>query len=625
MDKKGILVEFIGLPGSGKSTLNYEVAEVLKDRGIRVESPTMDITKRFIFFRVPVKLYFFCSETIFHPFFSLKLYSFIISTEQKGLNNLVKVFFNLSYVVNLIRRSKRNRQISLLDQGIIQALYSIIFSAGLDIDDIIKRIPELPLPDLVVSLQVSKENVLKRINRREYIQSRIEFYGESERYNFLEKAENILNKLESYIKSNKGIELIELNNNTEVDLRKVQDILPAYIKKVSEGRKYRVLHLITRLDYGGADENTIYTINGLDSSNYDLDLMIGEENNQDMLDRLELKEGIGLIMIPGLVRDPSLLNDLRALINIYRLIKRNRYDIVHTHIAKAGVLGRLAARMAGTPIIIHGIHGITFPKTIHPLKRYLFLFIERFCGKFTDFFIPVGEDMRKKYLAAGIGKPDKYRTIYSGMELERFLKAGELDKEELREIREGLGINNDEIVIGNVSKIQERKGFNYFLEAAKKIIVEYDNVRFIIVGNGPDEKQLKERCRKMGLDKRVIFTGYCRDVENMFAIMDIKVLTSLWEGLPRVLVQAAAVGKPMVSFDVDGAWEIIKEGVNGYIVPIRDVDALVDRIKYLIDNQEIRKSMGKKSRELLNDSWNYRKMVAEIEELYQELIKSKDL
>ncbi len=390
-------------------------------------------------------------------------------------------------------------------------------------------------------------------------------------------------------------------------------------------RKYRVLHIITRLAYGGADENTIYTVNGLDREYYVIDLMIGEENKEEMLADFELKEGITLIRIPGLVRDLSPVKDLKALWNIYKVIKRNKYHIVHTHIAKAGVLGRIAARLAGVPIIIHGIHGTTFPRTIHPLKQLLFKNIEQICGKFTDFFIPVGEDMKQKYINAGIGDARKYRTIYSGMELERFWQAGNYSKERLTQLKRELGIKEQEIVIGNVSKLQERKGFDYYLEVAKIIATEYEQVRFLIVGNGPHEQQIKEKCRELGLNNRVIFTGYRPDVEDMFAIMDIKVLTSLWEGLPRVLVQAAAVGKPIVSFTVDGAWEIVQNGINGYLVSLRDVEAMVAKIKYLIENRELREEMGKKSTELVSEAWDYKKMVKEIEGVYQEVISSKGL
>lgn len=386
--------------------------------------------------------------------------------------------------------------------------------------------------------------------------------------------------------------------------------------------KIKVLHIITRLANGGADENTLYTINGLEPSKYDIDLMIGEENDPVMMNNLKLRNGIQLIKINGLVRDISPINDIKALFNIYKVIKKNQYDIVHTHIAKAGVLGRLAAKIAGVPYIVHGIHGITFPKTINPFLRFLFKSIEKFCGRFTDVFIPVGEDIKQKYLNAGIGKPEQYYTIYSGMELDRFYKAGNYSKDKINKIKNELGITEDEIVVGNVSKIQKRKGYKYYLEVANKLVKQYKNVKFLIVGSGPHEHEIKRQTKEMKLNENVIFTGYRTDVENMFAIFDIKVLTSLWEGLPRVLVQAAAVGKPIVSFDVDGVWEIVENGKNGFIVPMKDIDAMTEKIKILIENETLRKKMGQFSREKVSNLWSVEKMVDSIDKVYQNLINN---
>lgn len=382
-------------------------------------------------------------------------------------------------------------------------------------------------------------------------------------------------------------------------------------------RKLKVLHIITRLANGGADENTLYTIKGLDSAKYDIDLMIGEENNPGMMKDLELRRGINLYKIKGMVRDVSPLKDLAALLRMYRIIKRNDYDIVHTHIAKAGVLGRIAAKLAGVPVIIHGIHGITFPRTIHPVKQFLFRNIERFCGLFTDCFIPVGEDMKQKYIDAGIGQPERYKTIYSGMELDRFKRAADNSREKINKLKTEFGIKEDEIVIGNVSKIQKRKGYKYYLQVIAKITGEYDNVKFLIVGSGPHEDVIRSRVKEMGLTDSVIFTGFRKDVEDVFSIFDIKVLTSLWEGLPRVIIQAAAVGKPIVTFDVDGAWEIVEEGKNGFIVPMKDVDMMAEKIRLLIDDQELRQEMGRYSRDKVGDQWSVENMVKEIDELYQ--------
>ncbi|QTL99718.1 glycosyltransferase [Iocasia frigidifontis] len=387
--------------------------------------------------------------------------------------------------------------------------------------------------------------------------------------------------------------------------------------------KAKILHIITRLANGGADENTLYTINCLGNKKYDIDLMIGKENNSGMMENLNLREGIRLYKIDSLVRDISPLNEIKAVWQMYKIIKKNKYDIVHTHIAKAGVLGRIAAKMAGVPIIIHGIHGITFPDTIHPLKKFLFKNIERFCAIFTDHFITVGEDMKKKYLEAGIGEEDRYTTVYSGMELSRFLNVSEYTLERLKQIKEELGIDSDDFIIGNVSKIQKRKGYIYYLNVARNILSKYDKIKFLIVGSGPYEEEIKKQVSDMGLSKNVIFTGYRTDVENMFAIMDIKVLTSLWEGLPRVLVQAAATGKPIVSFDVDGAWEIVEEGKNGFIVPLKDTDAMIEKIIGLINDNKLREKMGSYSRTKVNNKWTVENMVKEIDMIYAGLLKDK--
>ncbi|MFW6029785.1 MAG: glycosyltransferase family 4 protein [Halanaerobiales bacterium] len=388
--------------------------------------------------------------------------------------------------------------------------------------------------------------------------------------------------------------------------------------------RIKVLHIITRLANGGADENTLFTIKGLDFSSYDLDLMIGEENDPIMMNNLKLPKEVKLYKVKGLRRDISPYHDLLALFRIYRIIRAGNYDIVHTHIAKAGILGRLAAKMAGVPIIIHGIHGTTFPDTIHPLKQRLFRDIEKFTARYTDFFIPVGEDMKEKYIKAGVGKREQYQTVYSGMELNKFTNASNYTKKKREDIRTSLGIDQDQIVIGNVSKIQQRKGFTFYLDLAKKITDEYDNVVFLIVGSGPNEEQIKRKSEEMGLTDKVIFTGYRTDVEDIFAIFDVKVLTSLWEGLPRVLVQAAAVGKPIVTFDVDGAWEIVEEGKNGFIVPMKNVDAMNEKVRQLIEDDNLRKKMGLNSYKKVSELWTVEKMVTDIDHIYQKLY-SKNL
>ena len=384
--------------------------------------------------------------------------------------------------------------------------------------------------------------------------------------------------------------------------------------------KIKVLHIITRVVNGGADENTLFTINGLNKERYQVDLMTGEESEEEILERIKLDEEINLYQIEGLVRDISPLDEIKALRSMYRIIRDNNYDIVHTHVAKAGVLGRIAAKMAGVPAIVHGIHGITFPAAINPLLQNLYKNIERLCGSFTDKFITVGDDMQQKYIKAGVGRAEEYQTIRSGMELDNFLQAANNSRAKIKELRAELGIRADEIVIGKVSKLERRKGYRFYLAVAQEIVSKYPQVKFLIVGNGSLRSRLEGQVREMGLEENVIFTGYRQDIADVFSIFDIKVLTSLWEGLPRVLVQAAAVGKPLVSFDVDGAWEIIDEGENGYLVPMQDTETMVEKLSLLIEDKELRERMGRSAQEKVDKAWSIESMVQQTEQVYQDLI-----
>lgn len=276
--------------------------------------------------------------------------------------------------------------------------------------------------------------------------------------------------------------------------------------------------------------------------------------------------------------------------------------------------------MAGVPNIIHGVHGITFPDTINPIMKNLYKNIERFCGSFTDKFITVGDDMQQKYIDAGIGNAEDYITIRSGMELDEFYRAADNSPDKIRQLKAELGIAEDNIVVGKVSKLQRRKGYRFYLDVAQNITAKYPNVKFLIIGSGPLTSELKDKVKQMGLVDNVIFTGYRADIADVFSIFDIKVLTSLWEGLPRVLVQAAAVGKPLVTFDVDGAWEIVDEGENGYIVPMKDTEAMIEKLKVLIEDEELREKMGQHSQKKVGDAWSIENMVNETDRVYQDLI-----
>lgn len=388
------------------------------------------------------------------------------------------------------------------------------------------------------------------------------------------------------------------------------------------GKKIKVAHIIARMITGGADENTLFTVQGLDKNRYEVDLIMGEEFDESILKRVK-DENINIIQIKGLKWKLNFLYDPIVLIKLIKMIRKNRYDIVHTHTTKAGILGRIAARIAGVPIIVHGLHGSTFEAFDSGLLNWLLFLFERLTGRFTDAYISVSGVLSEKYIERGIGKKENYHTVYSGMELETFYRVrGKID---YRKKQRELGINSEDFVIGNVARLEKRKGHKFLIDTFEKVIEERKGrpLKLLIIGEGEERGNLENYVKEANLEKKVIFTGYREDVEELMAVMDLFVLTSLREGLPRVLVQAAAMGMPSIAFNVDGVPEIIEDNHNGFLVKAGDVKQLTKRIIQYIDHKELLVLHGKNGRELIKGKWSIEDMVEKIDKIYQDLIREK--
>jgi len=387
-------------------------------------------------------------------------------------------------------------------------------------------------------------------------------------------------------------------------------------------RKIKVAHIIARMITGGADENTLFTMEGLDQNKYKVDLITGEEFDESILNKVK-NNHFDIIQIKGLKWKLNFLYDPIILIKLIKLLRENHYDIVHTHTTKAGILGRIAARIARVPIIVHGLHGSTFQAFNSSLLNWFLFLFERLTGKFTDAYISVSGVLSEKYIERGIGKKENYHTIYSGMELETFYRVrGKID---CRKKQRELGIDLEDFVIGNVARLETRKGHKFLIAAFKKVIEERKGctLKLLIIGEGNKRENLESYVEELNLEDKVIFTGYREDVEELMAIMDIFVLTSLREGLPRVLVQAAAVGMPSIAFNVDGVPEIIEDNHNGFLVKAGDVKQLTKRIIQYIDHKELLMLHGKNGRELIKGKWSIKDMVERIDKIYQKLITEK--
>ncbi|MEY4070804.1 MAG: hypothetical protein RL721_1418 [Candidatus Eisenbacteria bacterium] len=384
-------------------------------------------------------------------------------------------------------------------------------------------------------------------------------------------------------------------------------------RRRSDQAPVRMLHIITRLVRGGADENTLYTVRGLDPRRYEVDLVVGQGSDERCLEGLDPAR---VVRLDSLVRDPNPVLDLIALVRLAWRIRRGGYHIVHTHTAKAGFLGRLAAAIAGTPVIIHTVHGVTFHDHLPRGQRSFYLLLERIAGRFTHQFVTVGEDVKSKYVEAGIGEARDYETIYSGMPLDDYLSAGDMSDVERAQVRRDLGLEPAHLAVAMAARLEPRKGHTFLFQAAERLRANHPGLRVLVFGEGDHRAALEAEVEARGLSEVVRFHGHRTDLARVLAASDVSVLTSLWEGLPRVLVQSAATGRPIVTFDVEGAWEIVRDGENGFIVPTRDVDAFTDRLDTVLRDRRRARAMGQSGRRQVSEAWTVETMLDRLDALY---------
>lgn len=378
----------------------------------------------------------------------------------------------------------------------------------------------------------------------------------------------------------------------------------------------KICHVITRLIIGGAQENTIFTVEGLIKKGYDVELISGPTKGPEgSLEKKVKEKNIPLIIIKELVREINPILDIIAFIKLFLIFKRKKYDIVHTHSAKAGVIGRISAKIANPEsVVIHTIHGLPFHPYQNKILNFIYILLEKIAYFFTDHFICVGKIMKEKSLKAGIGKEDDYTVIYSGFEIEPYIECWKN-----REIlREKYGIGKNEKVIGMIGRLFYLKGQNYLIEAFKEISERHPEAKLMFVGDGILRKELEDYAKKYKIYDKVIFTGLVLPdkIPEYVAIMDILVHTSLREGLPKAVAQGLAGGKPVVAFDIDGTREIVINGKTGFIVPPEDVELLKEKINFLLENSEITSKMGIEGQNLIKSLFPVEKMVDEIEKIY---------
>jgi len=395
--------------------------------------------------------------------------------------------------------------------------------------------------------------------------------------------------------------------------------------------KIRVLHIITRFDKGGSAQNTFLTLLGLKKQNFQPSIVAGlslesemkheevKENEKD-IQRLEL-EGIEFIRCPFLVRRIAIIKDLKAFFDIRRILKKNKPSIVHTHTSKAGLLGRLAAKLAQIPVIVHTPHGHVFFGYFGPFKTKIFIILEKLASLITDRIVALSEREKQDSARFKIANEDKFVVIHSGVELDRFK---ELTSSEKQNFKKELGIPENSLIVGTVGRLEPVKGPEFLIKAAKYIISKYPNTFFIFTGEGYLRENLEEQAFELGVENNFIFLGWRADVTKIISIYDVFVLPSLNEGMGRVLVEAMALGKPIVASNVGGITDLVAHGKNGFLVPTKNPKDLAKYIQILLEDTEKREKMGQAGKGMAV-KFSDEIMVESILNMYNELLTKKNI
>ncbi len=387
----------------------------------------------------------------------------------------------------------------------------------------------------------------------------------------------------------------------------------------------KIVHIITRLILGGAQENTLITCKLLAKRGHDVTLITGPAlGPEGELFNQAQNQGYKIIIVDKLRRAIDPIFDIPAYYEIKKILSQLQPDIVHTHSAKAGILGRLAAYKLKTQNsklkIVHGIHGLAFhPYQSHWLNSF-YIAVEKYTAKKTDFFISVADAMTNQSLAVGIGRSDQYVTAYSAIEEDDFLKP--IPDEQKKQFRQRYGVPENATVIVTIARLFMLKGHDYIIESAKTLSKQFDNCVWLFIGDGNLSDQYKQQVKELGLEHKIKFTGLLPPSRIPLAIQssDILVHCSLREGLARTLPQALLCGRPAISFDVDGAREVINENTGRLIEP-KNIVQLIRACAELIKHENLRKRLGEQGREFVKTKFAPDTMVDTIEAVYKKLTK----
>lgn len=380
-------------------------------------------------------------------------------------------------------------------------------------------------------------------------------------------------------------------------------------------QQLRVLHVITRLVVGGAQQNTLLTVERLNRARFTVALASGPGGGPEgTLEPHARSLGVPYFRIPSLVRNPHPAKDLAAFITLLRLMRRGRYDIVHTHTTKAGILGRLAARAAGVSAIVHTPHGHAFQGYLGGIGSQALMRLEQALARITDRIVCLTSAEMADHLRAGVGHRPQYAVIHSGVDLARINAARAQPQDGRREH----GLPESRVLIGCVARLVPVKGVATLMRALPEIAKQIPEAFVVLVGDGPQREDLQREAFRLGVQNRLAFLGLRNDVPDLLPLFDLVVMPSLNEGMGKVAVEAMAAGRPIVASRIVGINDVIEDGRTGLLVPPGDAQALAYAVVAVLRNPRLAEMMGRAGM-VSAGRYGIDSMVQQIENLYDAL------
>jgi len=381
--------------------------------------------------------------------------------------------------------------------------------------------------------------------------------------------------------------------------------------------KPKVFHVITKLELGGAQKVTLMTLERLPRDRYRLGLATGPEGL--LVDWANRIPDMQRVWIPPLIREVRPLEDLRAMIYLWRLFRRERPDIVHTHCSKAGILGRWAAWLAGVPVIFHTAHGFGFSDFQRPLVRNVYVWLERITSKITTKLVVVSYANADKGEKSGVLRRGDWVLCRDAISVDEFMQPGPR-RAQLRT----WGVPEDKVVIGMVACFKPQKAPVDFVKVAAQILKQNQNVHFVMAGDGELRPEIEREIREQGIDRHITLLGWYRDMPEVYRNLDIVVLTSLWEGLPCVFSEAMAGELPIVATNVDGAREAIIDGENGFLHDPHDIEGIARSVLKLAGDPDLRQRMGRRGKNRVMQ-FDISTSVAALNKAYEEALATRGM